>query len=44
MAILYDREGIHPGADSMMTFVLVPGEGERDFKASVWSVKGRQKA
>ncbi|KAF8477646.1 hypothetical protein DFH94DRAFT_671862 [Russula ochroleuca] len=38
----YDREGVHLGADSMMTFVLVPGEGERDFKASVWSVKGRQ--
>ena len=26
----------------MMTFVLVPGEGEGDFKASVWSGKGRQ--
>ena len=27
----------------MMAFVLVPAEGERDFKADVWSLKGRQK-
>jgi hypothetical protein len=25
-----------------MTFVLVPGEGEHDFKADVWSLRGRQ--
>ena len=26
----------------MMTFVLAPGEGEHDFKADVWSLKGHQ--
>jgi hypothetical protein len=26
----------------MMTFVLVPGEGERNFKADVWSLSGHQ--
>ena len=26
----------------MMTFVLVPGEGEHDFKTDVWSLKGHQ--
>ena len=29
--------------DSMLTFVLVPGQGEHNFKADVWSIKGRQK-
>jgi hypothetical protein len=38
----YDLEGVHCGVHSMMTFVLVPVEGERDFKADVWSLKGRQ--
>ena len=28
--------------DSMMTFVIVPGEGEHDFKANARSLKGRQ--
>jgi hypothetical protein len=37
----YDLEGVHWGAYSMMTFVLVPAEGER-FKADVWSIRGRQ--
>ena len=26
----------------MMSFILVPGEGKQDFKANVWSLKGRQ--
>jgi hypothetical protein len=26
----------------MISFILVPGEGKRDFKADVWSLKGRQ--
>jgi hypothetical protein len=39
----YDPEGVHWGVYSMMTFVLVPAEGERGFKADGWSVKGRQK-
>jgi hypothetical protein len=38
----YDTEGVHWGVYSMMTFVLVPAEGERDFKADGWSVRGRQ--
>jgi hypothetical protein len=38
----YDHEGGHGEFDSMMTFVLVPGEGKHDFKADVWSLKGRQ--
>jgi Vacuolar sorting-associated protein 13, extended-chorein len=39
----YDHEGVHWAVHSMMTFVLVSGEGERGFKASGWSLKGRQK-
>ena len=39
---LYNWEGGHDGVDSMMTFVIVPGEGEHDFKANAWSLKGRQ--
>jgi len=27
----------------MMTFILVPTEGEHDFKADVWSLQGRQR-
>jgi hypothetical protein len=38
----YDWEGGYEVLDSMMTFVLVPGEGEHDFKANAWSLKGRQ--
>jgi Vacuolar sorting-associated protein 13, N-terminal len=40
----YDWEGGHEEVpvDSMMTFVLVPGEGEHDFKANAMSLKGRQ--
>ena len=38
----FDDRGIHWEAISMMTFVLVPGEGEHEFKADVWSLKGRQ--
>jgi Vacuolar sorting-associated protein 13, N-terminal len=26
----------------MISFILVPGEGKQDFKAGVWSLKGRQ--
>ncbi|KAF8497394.1 hypothetical protein F5888DRAFT_1906711 [Russula emetica] len=38
----YDRKGVHWGAQSMMTFVLEPAEGEHDFKADVCSLQGRQ--
>jgi len=38
---LYDSAGDHCGEDSMMTFVLVPAEGERNFRADGWSLKGR---
>jgi hypothetical protein len=38
----YDLKGVRWEAHSMMTFVLVPGEGERDFKADIWSLNGRQ--
>ncbi|KAI0301375.1 hypothetical protein BC826DRAFT_989073 [Russula brevipes] len=37
---LYDGAGDH-GEDSMMTFVLVPAEGERNIRANGWSLKGR---
>jgi hypothetical protein len=39
----YDHEGVHWETHAMTTFVLVPAEGERNFKAEVWSLKGRQK-
>jgi|SRR5712671_662491 len=29
------------GIDSMMTFVLKPAEGERDFQGNGWSIRGR---
>ena len=29
------------GTDSMMTLVIEPAEGEQDFKANAWSVRGR---
>jgi hypothetical protein len=38
----YDDDGVHWRATAMMTFVLVPAEGEHNFKADVWSLKGRQ--
>ena len=38
----YDNDGIHWRANAMMAFILVPAEGERNFKADVWSLKGRQ--
>jgi hypothetical protein len=38
----FDHEGVHARSYSMMTFVLVPAEGEGDFKAGAWSVRGRQ--
>jgi hypothetical protein len=38
----YDLKGVRWKAHSMMTFVLVPGEAERDFKADIWSLNGRQ--
>ena len=38
----YDRDGVHWKTHSMMTFVLKPAEGKRDFKTYVWSLKGRQ--
>jgi hypothetical protein len=39
----YGDEGAREdeGTDSMMTFVLEPAEGERDFKANGWSNRGR---
>jgi hypothetical protein len=39
----YDREGARWGSRSMMAFILVPAEGERNFKADGWSLRGRQK-
>ncbi len=39
----YDGEGVYLGTHSMMTFILVPTEGEHDFKADVWSLQGRQR-
>ena len=39
----YDHDGGPSKVDSMLTFVLVPGEGEHDFKGDVWSIKGRQR-
>jgi hypothetical protein len=38
----YDHDGGPSRVDSMLTFVLVPGEGKHDFKADIWSIKGRQ--
>jgi hypothetical protein len=38
----YDDDGVHHKTTAMMTFILVPAEGERNFKADVWSLKGRQ--
>jgi hypothetical protein len=38
----YDPEGVHSGSHSMMTLVVEPAEGERDFKAESRSLKGRQ--
>jgi hypothetical protein len=37
----YDNEGVHLKGTSMMTFILVPAEGEHNFKADVWSLRGR---
>jgi hypothetical protein len=39
----YDPEGARWDVRSMVTFVLVPAEGEHNFKADVWSLRGRQK-
>jgi hypothetical protein len=39
----YDLEGERWGVRSMVTFVLVRAEGERSFKADVWSLRGRHK-
>ena len=38
----YGLKGVRWNVHSMMTFVLVPGEGERGFKADLWSLNGRQ--
>jgi hypothetical protein len=38
----YHHDGGPSRVDSMQKFFLVPGEGEHDFKADVWSIKGRQ--
>lgn len=38
----YDDDGVYWSATAMMTFILVPAEGERNFKGDVWSLKGRQ--
>jgi hypothetical protein len=37
----YDDDGVHWKTTAMTTFILVP-EGERNFKADAWSLKGRQ--
>ena len=38
----YDEDGAYWAVTAMMTFNLVPAEGERNFKGDVWSLKGRQ--
>jgi len=38
---LYDEEGARMEGESMMTFILVPAEGEQEIKADAWSLKGR---
>jgi hypothetical protein len=38
---LYDSEGARMEGESMMTFVLVPAEGDQEIKADAWSLKGR---
>ena len=38
----YGLKGVRWNVHSMMTFVLVPGEGERGFKGDLWSLNGRQ--
>jgi hypothetical protein len=38
----YDHEGVHWGPHSMVTFILVPAEGDHDFKAGAWTLQGRQ--
>jgi hypothetical protein len=38
----YDREGVDWGPHSMMTFILVPAEGDHDFRAGGWTLQGRQ--
>jgi hypothetical protein len=39
----YENEGAREsdGTDSMITLVIEPAEGEQDFKANAWSVRGR---
>jgi hypothetical protein len=39
----YEDDGIREtsGTDSVMTFVLEPADGEREFKAKAWSNRGR---
>src|SRR5258707_8480209 len=37
----YDHKGVHWKGHSMVTFLLVPAEGEHDLKADVWSLQGR---
>ncbi|KAI9464114.1 hypothetical protein BJY52DRAFT_887425 [Lactarius psammicola] len=39
----YKDNGIREtgGIDTMMTFVLEPADGEREFKANAWSIRGR---
>jgi len=38
---LYDEEGARVEGESMMTFVLVPAEGDQEIKADAWSLEGR---
>jgi hypothetical protein len=38
----YDREGLHWGPHSMVTFIVAPAESDHDFKACAWTLKGRQ--
>jgi hypothetical protein len=38
----YDEDGAFLQTTAMMTLILVPAEGDRNFKADVWSLKGRQ--
>src|SRR5882757_8095967 len=39
----YGREGARWGSRSMMAFILVPAEGDHDFKADGWSLRGRHR-
>jgi hypothetical protein len=38
---LYNEEGARREGESMMTFILVPAEGDQEIKADAWSLKGR---